>query len=517
VSRLKEIALRVALGAGRRHLFRQCLTEGLVIAALGAAAGLAVARAVLGVLVAVRPESLSRIVAARIDWRVLLFTGGAALLWGTLLSLLPFAEVFRTGPGGASGAPGVSGADPLRTRGTGDPMGSRTRAALVVFQIALGAVLLVGAGLISRTFLRLRDRDPGFRSDGMLSFRFALPGSRYRTPDSRNAFARRLESELRALPGATATGGISHLPYDHLPNWGGPYLAVAGGDESAAPQADYRTVTPGLFEALGARLAEGRFFSEADDLSGQPVVIVDERLARRAWPGQSAVGRRLAVDPHSSGHPNVWVTVVGVVRHLRHRSLQAEVREQVYFPQRQILRNPVAYVIRTGGDPSSLAAPLRRAVARLDPELPLYDVRPFADYRAAASGAQRFAMILATAFAAAALLLACIGLYGVVAYSVAQRRTEFGVRLAVGAMPRQVRALVVREAMRLAAVGIAVGAPAALLGARLLRSQLFGVTSGDPASYSAALCVLAIATIFAALIAARRAGGGSPFEALKTE
>jgi putative ABC transport system permease protein len=266
---------------------------------------------------------------------------------------------------------------------------------------------------------------------------------------------------------------------------------------------------------------EGRGFTEGDDPSGAPVAIVDERLARRAWPpGASAVGKRIAVDPFSSGHPTSWVTVVGVVRHVRHRTLTAEVREQVYFPQRQILRNPMAYVLRAKpgrAAAAALAGPLRAAVARVDPQLPVYDVRPFSEYLAAASGAQRFAMILAAAFAGAALLLACVGLYGVVAYSVAQRRSEFSVRLAVGALPRQVRGLVVGEAMRLAAIGILLGAPAAILGARLLRSQLFGVTPHDPASYAIALAVLAAAAVAAAWLAARRAIAANPFDVLRSE
>jgi len=527
-SRRRELAVRVALGAGRRHLVRQCLAEGLVLASLGGGAGILVARVVLKALVAARPDSLDRIAAARIDPRIAAFTGGTAILWGLLLSLAPLAEVFRA-RGVVSDSGGLRAARVMR---------SSTRAALVVVQVALGAVLLVGAGLVARTFLGLQHVDPGFRTDGLLSFRLAMPGSRISTPEAANAFARRLEAELAAIPGVDAIGGISHLPYDHLPNWGGAYIAHAGEDESSAPQADYRSVTPGLFAAIGARLVAGRGFSEADDAGAAAVVIVDERLAKRAWPGDTAVGKRLSVDPYSTGHPTTAATVVGVVRHLRHRSLSAEVREQVYFPQRQVLRNPMAYLIgarrpRSGGPGSgpnragssttaaaagaALAADVRQAVARLDRNLPVYDARPFSEYLAAASGAQRFAMVLAGAFAAAALLLACVGLYGVVAYSVAQRQREFSVRLAVGALPGQVRGLVVGEAMRLAAAGLALGLPAAVLAARLLRSQLFGVTPHDPVTYAAALGVLTLAAVGAAWLAARRALASSPFDVLRAD
>ncbi|MFY9552744.1 MAG: ABC transporter permease, partial [Thermoanaerobaculia bacterium] len=288
-SRRQEIALRIAIGASRGRLFRQCLVEGLVLAALGACAGVAVARLALTLLVAARPEKLSRIAAATIDMRVLAFTAGTALLWGVLLSLAPLAEVLRTAP--------VAG---LKREGSRSQ--SRTRTVLVAVQIALGVVLVVGAGLVARTFQRLQSIDPGYRSDHVLSFRFALPDSRYETPEAFNAFSRRFEKELAALPGVTAVAAVSHLPFDHIPNWGGPYLSSHGLDESTAPMADYRAVTPGFFAAVGARVVAGRNFEESDDTTGQPVVIVDERLARLAWPNESAVGKRLGVDPRSTGH-----------------------------------------------------------------------------------------------------------------------------------------------------------------------------------------------------------------------
>ncbi len=503
-SRRQEIALRIALGAGRARLFRQCLVEGLVLAALGAGAGVLIARGALSALFAARPESLHRIAAAKIDLRVLAFTAGTSLLWGLLLSLAPLAEFLRTAP-----------IDGLKRGGT--PSRSRTRTALVAVQIALGAVLVVGAGLVARTFVRIQGVDPGFRSDHALTFRLALPEARYGSPEAFNAFSRRFEEALSSLPGVTAAAAVSHLPFDHIPNWGGAYLATPGADEGTAPMADYRAVTPDFFAAVGARLVAGRGFLESDGPRSAPVVIVDERLARLAWPNQSPIGKRLGVDPGSTGHPVTWATVVGAVRHLRHRSLLQEVREQVYFPQRQIRRNPTAYVVRSTGDPGDLAGPIRRILADLDPQLPISEVRPLADYLDEARGAQRFTMILAAAFAAVALLLAGVGLYGVVAYSVAQRRKEFGVRLALGALPRQVRALVLRQGIGVAAVGLASGIPAAALTARLLRSQLFGITPHDPVSYTIAISLLCLAALSASWFAARHATSASPLEALRAE
>jgi predicted permease len=503
-ARRQEIALRIALGAGRTRLFRQCLVEGVVLAALGAVVGVAVAWAALTALVAARPESLSRIAAVTIDLRVLAFTGGTALLWGALLSLAPLAEVLRTST--------VAG-----LRRAGERTHARTRKVLVAVQVALGVVLVVSAGLVARSFLRLQGVDTGFRSDHVLSFRLGLSGERYQSPETFNAFSRAFEKEVAALPGVVAVAAVSHLPFDHIPNWGGPYLAQRGADEATAPMADYRAVTPDFFAAAGARLVAGRGFTEADDSTGAPVVMVDERLARLTWPGQSAVGKRLGLDPQSEGHPASWATVVGVVRHLRHSSLMEEVREQVYFPQRQINRNPEAYLIRASGDPAILAAPVRRILTRLDPTLPISEVRPLDGYVTAARGAQRFTMILAAAFAAVALLLACIGLYGVVAYAVTQRRREFGVRLALGALPAPVRSLVLRDGMRVALVGLALGVPAALATSRLLRSQLFGVTPRDTATYAIAIALLALAAALASWFAARRATSASPLEVLRAE
>jgi putative ABC transport system permease protein len=507
-ARRPEVALRIALGAGRLRLFRQCLVEGLVLAALGAGVGVAVARASLAVLVAARPESLSRIGAASIDRRVLAFTAGTALLWGVLLSLAPLVEILRTST--------IAGMKRDGQRGQ-----SRTRTVLVAVQVALGVVLVVGAGLVARSFLRLQGVDPGFDADHVLTFRLGLTGERFEDAKAFNAFSREFEKRVAALPGVTAVSAISHLPFDHIPNWGGPYLATPGADETTAPMADYRAVGPDFFAAAGAHRVAGRGFTEADDETGQPVVMVDERLARRTWPNESAIGKRLGLDPQSDGHPSSWATVVGVVRHLRHRSLAEEVREQVYFPQRQINRNPEAYLVRTAGSDrtltAALAGPIRRILADLDPSLPISEVRLLRDYLSGARGAQRFTMILAAAFAAVALLLACIGLYGVVAYSVTQRRREFGVRMALGALPGQVRRLVLRDGIRVAGAGLLLGIPAAFAASRMLRSQLFGITPRDLASYALAVAILGIAAAGASWFAARRATAASPLEVLRAE
>jgi putative ABC transport system permease protein len=507
-SRTRETALRLSLGAGRARLTRQCLVEGLVLALLGGAAGIVVGQLGLRALLALRPDTLSRLSVARIDGAVLAFTAGTAILWGVLFSLAPLVEVLRTDLAAASQQEG---------RRAGGGVHYRMRSALVVSQIALSVVLLVGAALMVRTFLQIQRIDPGFRSERMLSFRIALPGQRYRTPESFNEFGRRLQSELAAVPGVTSVGSVSHLPYDNLPNWGGPYISTPGQHEATAVFSDHRAVTPGFFETVGARLVDGRFYTEDDDPRIAPVAIVDDQLARRAWPGESAVGKRIAADPFSTGHPVFWATVVGVVHHLRHRSLLEDLTDQVYFAERQIQRNPMAYVVATTGDPAALAATVRQIVAKLDPQLPAYDIRPLDEYVAGARAAQRFATILAAAFAIVALALAMVGVYGVIAYGTTRRRYEFGVRLAIGATPRQVMSLVMREGAVLAAIGLTLGTAGAVVAARLLQSQLFGVTPRDVVSYTFAVAAIALAALTACWLPARRISAIAPLEALRTD
>jgi len=270
-------------------------------------------------------------------------------------------------------------------------------------------------------------------------------------------------------------------------------------------------------EMLGVRLIDGRTFTESDDHHAAPVAIVDERLAARAWPGESAVGRRLGVDPTVTGTPSTWVTVVGVVRHVRHRSPTEEVRDQVYFPERQVPRNPFVVVVKASGDPSLLTTPVREAVKRLDAALPIYDVRPLEAYLDEARAIRGFTAMLAGVFAAAALLLASVGVYGVIAYSVSMRRREFGVRLALGARTGHIMARVFRETTALAVAGVSTGLVAAVSGAWWLRSQLYGVSPWDPLTLIATALVLASVAAVASMLPARRATQVDPAAVLRSD
>lgn len=506
--RARETALRLALGAGRHRLVSQCFAEGLVLAALGAIAGLATGWILLRLLTAARPPSLDRMAGVGLDPTVLAFTAATALAVALAFSFAPLAEMVRANLLALLQQGG---------RSLGSAFHHRVRKGLVVLQVAMGVVLLVGAGLLVRTFANLTTVQPGFDDRGVLTVRLALPASRYGTQASLDAFARALQSRLAALPGVTQAGAISHVPFDNIPNWSTTYLTEAGGDESRARRADSRAVSPGAFATLGARIVEGRDFTEDDDADGELVAIVDERLARTAWPGASAIGQRLVTDPRVTGHSTVWVKVVGVVRHLRHLTLLEEVREQVYFPVRQAHRNPMAWLVRTTADPAALAAPIRATVAALDPQLPIFDVRPLSDYVAGARATQRFTMLLAAVFAGLALLLASVGVYGVIQYGVTRRQPELALRVALGAGRGSVVRLVVGEGARLALAGLVLGMAAALVAIPAIGSQLYGVTPRDPVSYLLALPVLAAVALAASAVPAWRAARVNPADGLRAE
>jgi predicted permease len=503
-ARAHETAMRMALGAGRARLFRQCLAEGVVLALLGAVAAVAFAHAGLAALLAARPAALARIDAASIDWTVLAFAAAVALAWGLLFSLAPLGELLRTDLVAALQHGGRQSVH----------VPYRTRAALVTMQIALGVVLLVSAGLLVRGVLQLQRVDPGFVDEGVLTFRIAMAPPRFASPEKAAAFARALRHRLAAIPGVVAAGAISHLPYDELPNWAGPYRPEGRPDVEDGRRADSRAVMPGYFEAVGATLLDGRYFSDADTPASQGVAIVDERLAGRLWPGERAIGKRLLADPTTSGVADRLVTVVGVIRHMRHRRPTEEVNEQIYFPWGQSWRTPMAFAVRTNGPASTLAPSVLAAVRALDPQLPLADVRPLASYAEHARAARRFTAVLALAFAALATLLACLGVYGVTSYAVAIRRHEFGVRSALGAGRADVMRLVLREGVALAAAGSVLGLVGAAAAAQLIKAQLFGVTPADPVSYAVAVPLIAGAALAASWVPARRATRVSPLESL---
>ena len=507
-ARRREMAMRIALGASLLRLLRLAMVEGLLLAAAGGIAGSAIAAGGLEALLAMRPAALDRIASASLDLRVLGFTAATSLAWGLLFSLAPYAEALRLN---------VSTAVRNTGGAAGNSIGWRVRHALVVGEVAFGLVLLVSALLLVRGFIRLQNVDAGFRADHTITFRLAAPASRYTTREAWIAFAQQVTAGARTLPGVTSVSAISHLPYDNLPNWSTPYLPEGVTDRSLAREADARAILPHFFTTVRAQIVEGRDFTTDDDFRKAPVAIVDTRLASRAWPGQSAVGKRLVTDPLTTGTPETLVTIVGVVQHLRHRTPAEEVREQIYYPQLQVFRSPLAFAVRSTSAPGDLAAPIGRLVARIDPLLPVYDVRLLEDYAREARGIPRFTTWLAGVFATVALVLGAVGLYGVMAYLVTERRREFGVRMALGASRAAVLGLVLREASMLALRGTVLGGVAALGAGQLLRSELHGVHASDPTAFALAMLTLAVAVLAASLLPAWRATRTPPLEALRVE
>ena len=502
-ARTKETAMRVALGAGNARLLRQHLVEGLLLTALGAGAGLVTAYWGLELLLALTPPALSRLSAARIDLTVITVSLAVVFIWGVLLSIAPLSEVWR-----------VRLAQAIRIGAAPTGAGHTLRRALIGGQIAMSVVLVIGALLLVRSFMNVLAIDSGFDASGVQSFRVMV---RAPNRERATAFHRELQARLSSLPGVIGAASISHAPYDHVPNWGGPYLAQEGAEVSTAPQADYRSLAPGALELLRLRLVDGRSFTEDDDQTARPVVIVDTRLAARAWPGQSPIGRSLGVDTFVTGRPEIRATVVGVVEHVRHRSPVEEVRDQVYFPQRQVLRNPSVYIVKTAGDPGSVMPAIRDTVKTLDASLPIYDVRPLSRYVETANATRAFTMRLAVLFAIVAILLASVGIYGVVAYAVALRHREFGVRRALGAQTVQVLGLVARDGGRLLSRGILAGVAGAALAGWFIRGLLYAVSPWDPLVYASAVPVLMLAGLIACLLPARRAVRANPVDALRAE
>jgi predicted permease len=503
--RQREIAVRLALGASRGRLVRQLLVESLTLSAAGGAGGLLLGAGSLKPLLALAPAGLIR--AGRLDWGVVGFAGLVAIGCGFLFGILP-----------ALGGSKLNLSSALHdgTRGSAAALRRRSKA-LIVSEVALGFVLLIGAGLMLRTFIEVLRVDPGFVPDGVLTFKVDLPGRRYPTDEKRAAVVREIEERLRRLPGVQSVGGISHLPLDDTPNWYSPVSPATGAAEKTM-MADHRSTTPDYFRTMGLRLVEGRFFDDHDEEAKRRVVVVDEILARQAWPQGGAVGRQLRFEKITQGEFGPGsAEVIGVIRHVRNHSLTRQVRGQVYIPFRQSVRWHISFVIRAPGDPSAIIAPVRREVAAVDKDLALSKVLPMSSYVDQAAAATRFTMILAVLFGGLALVLAAVGLYGVVAYSVSQREREFGIRGVLGARPTDILRQVMREGMSLTAAGIALGALAALLGSHFLKPLVFGVGPADPLTFGLAMIVLPLSAAAACWLPARRASGRSPIETLRGE
>jgi putative ABC transport system permease protein len=510
--REREIALRSALGAGRGRLFRQLLTESLVLGLVGSALGLVVAFGLVRVLIAVAPDALPLRDVIGIDGTVLLFTFALAVATALLFGLAPGLVSLKRSLFGSLKEGGRGS-----TAGIG---GARLRTALVVSEIALAIVLLVGAGLMMHSLNRLLSADPGYSTEQLITLQISLPNSRYDAEATRS-FWDRLVERAEALPGVDQVGLVSHLPLSGAYASGttrverSEAMQPDPGDNFASIEAERRWVSPEYFQTMGIQLIAGRMFTIADNIDAPLVAIVDEEFARRFWPGENPIGQRISINQNADGR--VWREVVGLVRHSRHYDPGTIGREAAYYPYAQAGVNTMFLAARTSTDPASVTSAVREAVWALDPDQPVSDIRTMEDRVGGAVAQPQFNLWLLAAFALIALLLAGIGIYGVIAYSVGQRRHEVGVRMALGADRADVRSLFLRQGMVLVAVGVALGVVAALGLSRLLTSLLYEVSPADPVTYIAVALVLSTVAVGACLIPAMVATRVEPVSVLREE
>ena len=507
-ARRREIALRTALGAGRLRVVRQLLTESLMLAALGGAAGLALSLFLTRLLVAISPANLPRLNDVGMDWRVLGFTVGLVCVVGLLFGLAPALQASRAD---------LSESLKEGSRGSSEGRGrNRVRSALVVSEVALSLLLLVGAGLLVRSFLLLGDVNPGFDPANVLTMRLSLPSATYPEPGRRVEFFRELTRRVEALPGVEAAGAAISLPL------GGTTLSVGRGfvregnplAAEHAFDAGYVVVTPGYLRAMRIPLKSGREFTDRDAADAPPVAVINESLARRMFPGEDPVGKRLTAWRDEKFAREV----VGVAADVKMGQMESEDAPQVYVPLAQNATwGSLSLAVRTTVEPESLAGAVRGAVLALDKNQPVYDVRTMDDVRSASVAGRRMVVILFGVFAVLALLLAAIGIYGVLSYAVAQRTHEIGIRVALGARRMDVLRLVVGQGMRLVMLGVGLGVAGAFAVTRLLESLLFGVSATDPATFAGVAAILSAVALLACYIPARRATRVDPMVALRYE
>jgi putative ABC transport system permease protein len=503
-ARGREIAVRTALGASRAQIVRQLLSESVVLAALGGVGGTLLALWGVDALVRISPLQIPRLHSVHIDQSVLGFTVLATMVTGVLCGLFPAFQLSRASPG-----------DALKDgeRGGSRARGGRTRQGLVVAEVALSLVLLVSAGLLLRSFAMLQRVSPGFVTERAVTMQILLPQTKYPDQAAFINFYRRLEQEMRGLPGVTASAVSTTLPMTGSDIGMGFKVESRPVDPGVRTSAAFFGVSPDYFSTMGIRIARGRGFTERDDERAPSVIVINQTMAEKYWPGEDPIGKRVTVS-YNKTPPR---EIVGIVADVKQGELTDARKPQMYTPFVQTPWPFLATVVRTTAAPQSAAGSLRQALARLDPEQAAGEIRTLDEYVARSIATPRFTALLVGSFAALALLLAGFGLYGVMAYSVAQRRREIGIRMALGARAADVRSLVVGQALRMGAAGLAIGLAGAVLVARVLDSLLFGVTAGDPLTFAGVSAALLAVLLIAAYLPARRATGVDPMVALRAE
>jgi predicted permease len=505
LARGREISIRVALGAGRRRIVRQLLTESLVLATAGGIVGALLGYGLFKIIAVTMPEDVPRWISFHTDVRVVLFTFGLVASAAVVAGLAPAFQASRANPGVAL--------QDASHRSTATGGRRRVLSVLVVGEVALALVLLVVAGLSIRDFQALQAVDPGFRPEGVLTFRVDLPGADYAEAEARLQFLEAYDERLGALPGVEVSAVANVVPL--AGHWGMGFQvenAPPRDPDEPTPIILNRVASPGYFQAMGVTLQSGRLFTETDGREeGNWVVVVNETAVRRFFPpDQDPIGARAR---YSDGSP--WMTVVGVTRDVKHYGLEEEMRPGVYIPLAQYPIDSPIFVVRTSLDPTSLVAPARRALHELDPNLPIYDVQTMSDRMAASQWVRRASSWLLAVFSGLALMLAVGGIYGVISYGVNQRRFELSIRMALGAEGGQVLGLVMRQGMVLVGIGTVIGLVGAYAAARGLSALFFGVGALDPVVYGGVTALLVGVAVVANLVPAHRASKTEPVQSLR--
>jgi putative ABC transport system permease protein len=503
--RSREITIRSALGAGRWRLARQLLTESLLLAFAGGALGTALAAASLQGLSRLAPATLPRLDQVGMDPRVLGFAALLTLATGILFGILPALKLSRADLRGslASESAAVAGGS-----------AARPRSILIVADLALALMLLAGAGLMVKTLAHLLGVDPGFRPERVLSLQLAANGGPYDQDAAVLGFQERLLEKVRALPGVEAAALSGQVPLGGNGDRFGFHVEGRAAKPAEDLSAERYSVTPDYFRVMGVALVRGRLFTPADREGSSPVVIVSETAARRIFPGEDPLNRRARVGDAASGP---WRTIVGIVRDVHHEDLAEVPAPQMYLPQAQLTDNFLVLVVRSSSRPQPLAGPIREIVRGLDPGVPVWDVATMEERLGRSVAARRFVARLLSGFALLAVLLAAIGLYGVISVALGQRTREIGVRVALGATKADILRLVFRSAVATLLAGLAVGLAATLAAGRLLSALLFDVSPRDPATLALAVGALSAVALAAHGLPALRAARTDPMVALKSE
>jgi putative ABC transport system permease protein len=504
-SRQKELAIRAALGAGRWRIVRQMLAESLLLSLVGSGLGILLATWGVDLIVSLSGRNIPPTANVRIDATVLGFTLLVALLTGVLFGLVPALHSANPNLGESLKEGGRSATEGVRR--------NRTRSVLVVFESAVAVVLLVGAGLLIRSFIRLQNVSPGFDGQNVLTMQIALSRGRYTNAEQRRNFFDQLHERLRSLPGVESVGMITELPLSNQPN---DMAFTVEGRPPVSPNdqygADWRRINQDYFRTMRIPLLRGRTFTEQEARQSANLVIISESLARGVFPNEDPLGKRILFDPAFDKEP---YEIVGIVSDIRHRALETNPAPTMYLPTLQIGRTNL--VLRTAGDPTSIIGAVRKEVAAIDRDQPIASVRPMEQLMYESVAQPRFRTFLLGLFAALALVLAAVGIYGVMSYTVAQRTQEIGIRLALGAQARDVLRLVVRHGLSLAVIGIAIGVAGALALTRLMSNLLFEVNATDPMTFVSVSILLALVALVACYVPARRATRVDPLVALRYE